>query len=172
MTEIEIREEVASDRTRIRAVERLAFDSSLQADLVDTLRASGETVISLVAQVDDRIVGHIFFSPVSFETNAATTGAQLSPVAVAPDHQRQGIGAKLIRAGLDRCPDRGWLSVFLVGNPAYYTRFGFQMAKPLGFSCAGPHDPFLQVLELAPGALAGTSGLVRFHPAFDEAEER
>jgi len=60
----------------------------------------------------------------------------------------------------------GWKVVSLVGNPLYYSRFGFEMAKPRGLSCGGPHDPFLQVLELEPGALAGVTGHVVFHPAF------
>ncbi len=151
-------------------VERSAFGATLQADLVETLRKSAEPRLSLVALVRDTIVGHIFFSPVTFESNHASRAAQLSPIAVAPPHQRQGIGSALIRAGLDRCSSKGWSSVFLVGNPLYYSRFGFQMAKPRGFTCEGEHDPFLQLIELRPGGLPSTGGVVEFHPAFSDGE--
>ena len=60
--------------------------------------------------------------------------------------------------------------MFLVGNPLFYSQFGFQMAAARGLSCAGPHGPFLQVVELRPGALSGVRGLIRFHPAFSEFE--
>lgn len=98
------------------------------------------------------MVGHIFFSS----------------VAVDPDFQKQGIGGALISSGLEACRSISWTAVFLVGDPDYYARFGFQMAGPLGFSLAGPVGRFLQVLELAPGALAGIRGEILLHPAFDE----
>ena len=170
MLEIEIRDEDPRDYSVVYEVERSAFGRPLQADLVNALRDSAEPKLSLVALLKDEIVGHIFFSPVAFELETAPLAAQLSPVAVSPSRQRLGIGSKLIRAGLDRCPSQGWFSVFLVGNPLYYSRFGFQMAKSRGFSCGGKHDPFLQVLELRPGALSGLSGLVRFHATFSEFE--
>ena len=165
-----IRAEGATDRARVYEVERSAFDATLQADLVDALRASAEPQLSLVALVEDEIVGHIFFSPVTFESEHAPAAAQLSPIAVAPSCQGQGIGSALIRAGLAECPSMGWSSVFLVGNPLYYSRFGFEMAGPRGFSCGNQDDPFLQLLELRPRALAELRGLVRFHPAFSEVE--
>lgn len=165
---IEIRPESVDDHARVYAVERAAFDSTLQAELVEALRRSAEPQLSLVAVLEGEIVGHVFFSPVTFESEEARPAAQLSPVAVAPSRQRRGIGSALIRAGLDACPSQGWSSVFLVGNPLYYSRFGFQMASPLGLSCGGLHDPFLQVLELREGALAGVRGRVDFHPVFAE----
>lgn len=170
MIAIEIRDEEPGDHQGVYEVERSAFDSTLQADLVDALRDSAEPKLSLVALVEGEILGHVFFSPVTFESEVGTGAAQLSPVAVVPSSQREGIGSELIRAGLDRCPSMGWSSVFLVGNPLYYSRFGFQMAKPRGFSCEGPHDPFLQYVELRPDALSGLSGLVRFHPTFSDFE--
>lgn len=170
MAEIEIRDEEPTDYQRVYEVERSAFGATLQADLVDALRESADPKLSLLALLDDEIVGHIFFSPVTFGSKAGPPAAQLSPVAVAPSCQRLGIGSALIRAGLDRCPSKGWLSVFLVGNPLYYSRFGFRMAKPRDLSCEGPHGPFLQYLELRPGALSGVSGLVQFHPTFSEFE--
>jgi putative acetyltransferase len=168
LLDLEIRDDAPSDHARVYEVERSAFGSALQADLVNALRDSAEPKLSLVALLEDEIVGHIFFSPVTLASKPAPPAAQLSPVAVAPSHRRRGIGSRLIRAGLERCPSRGWSSVFLVGNPHYYSRFGFEMAKPRSFSCEGAHAPFLQLLELRPGALADLSGLIRFHPAFSE----
>jgi len=167
-----IRGEDAADFSQVYEVERLAFGGSLQADLVEDLRESASPQLSLVAEQEGEVVGHIFFSPVTFEKEQAPPAAQLSPVAVVPAFQGRGIGAALIREGLAECPGLGWSSVFLVGNPVYYSRFGFQMAGPLGFSCGGPHDAFLQVLELQAGALADASGPVVFHAAFSRLETR
>jgi putative acetyltransferase len=166
---VRVRPESAADADRTFAVVEAAFGNRLEADLVNALRRSANPQLSLVAQADGVVVGHVFFSPIAIESDRpAPAVAQLSPVAVLPDYQRRGVGTKLIRAGLSRCPAVGWLAVFLVGNPAYYSRFGFQMAGPLGFSYPGPHDPHLQLLELAPGALSGVSGRIRLHPAFAE----
>jgi putative acetyltransferase len=168
--EIDIRQEDSSDHARVFEVEQSAFEGTVQPRLVESLRASAEPQLSLVALVEGELVGHIFFSPVTFESKEAPSAAQLSPIAVDPACQGQGIGSALIRAALERCPSLGWEAVFLVGNPIFYARFGFAMAKPLGLSCDGPHDPFLQVLELRPGALEGVRGQVSFHPAFEDAE--
>ena len=165
---VEIRPEVAEDAAAVYDVERAAFDGPVQAGLVEVLREEADPQLSLVAALDDRIVGHIFFSPVVLE--AGPPCCQLSPVAVEPEHQGRGIGAALVRAGVEACPIRGWEAVFLVGNPVYYRRFGFEMAGPRGFACGGPHGPALQVLELRRGALAGAAGHVAFHPAFDALE--
>ena len=135
---------------------------------MERLRADAEPRLSLVALEGEDVVGHVFFSPVRLEAAAAPAAAQLSPVGVPPVRQGEGIGSRLIREGLARCPSRGWSAVFLVGNPLYYARFGFRMAGPEGWHCPGPHDPALQLVELEPGALPAGGGQVYFHPAFDE----
>ena len=132
---VHIRLETDADHVRVFEVVRAAFDSSVQAELVESLRLAARPSLSLVAVRAAEVVGHIFFSPVTFATGSGTTAAQLSPVAVDPSYQGEGIGSALIRAGLERCPAAGWSAVFLVGNPLFYFRFGFTMAKPLGFSC-------------------------------------
>jgi putative acetyltransferase len=167
--DVRIRDEEPGDVDRTFRVVESAFGRRLEADLVDALRRSARPQLSLVAERDGLVVGHVFFSPVTLESDRpAAAAAQLSPVAVLPDYQRQGVGTALIRAGLQRCAAIGWAAVFLVGNPAYYGRFGFALAAPFGFSYPGPHDPFLQVLELRPGALSGATGRIRTHPAFAE----
>jgi putative acetyltransferase len=88
-------------------------------------------------------------------------------VGVHPHAQRQGVGTALIRAGLRRCSAMGWQAVFLVGDPAYYSRFGFVLAAPMGLRYQSQaFDSAFQVLELTPGALAGCRGLVLYHEAF------
>lgn len=167
--DVRIRPESAADVEQTFAVVEAAFRHRLEAELVNALRRSASPQVSLVAEADGVVVGHVFFSPIRIDSPLpAPPACQLSPVAVLPDQQRRGIGSELIRAGLTRCVALGWSAVFLVGNPAYYSRFGFRKAGPMGFSYPGPHDPYLQVLELSPGALSGVSGRVHFHPAFAE----
>lgn len=166
---LRVRAEDEADEGSTFSVVESAFGSRLEADLVDALRSSADPQLSLVAEADEVVVGHIFFSPITIDSaRPAPPVAQLSPLAVLPGYQRQGIGTELIRAGLSRCGAIGWSAVFLVGNPAFYSRFGFQSAGPLGFSYPGPHDPYLQLLELEPGALSGVAGRIRLHPAFEE----
>ncbi len=169
---IEIRKETDADHSRVRVIEVAAFEGSLQADLVDTLRESADPYLSLVALVSSEIVGHIFLSPAFIGCRAAPPAAQLSPIAVDPSHQGKGIGSKLIQTGLQECASIGWKALFLLGDPAYYTRFGFMMASHIGLEYENPSlAPDLQVAELEPGILNGCRGTVRFHPAFAEAEK-
>jgi putative acetyltransferase len=164
-----VRAELPSDHERVFAINAAAFGRPDEARLVSALRSSASPRISLVAEVDAEVVGHVFFSPVTIESpSAAPPVAGLAPVAVDPEHQGRGAGSKLVRAGLRRCPARGWRAVFVVGDPAYYSRFGFVRAAPMGFTYDERFDPVLQVIELTPGALDRCRGRVRYHPAFAE----
>jgi putative acetyltransferase len=167
--DVRVRAEEEGDVERTFSVVESAFGSRLEADLVNALRRSADPQLSLVAEAHGTVVGHVFFSPSTIESDRPVPPvAQLAPVAVLPDHQRRGVGSELIRVGLAQCRAIGWSAVFLVGNPTYYSRFGFQMAAPLGFSYPGPLDPYLQLVELDAGVLSGLSGLIRLHPAFAE----
>jgi len=164
-----VRPETAADIEVTYAVVEAAFGSRLEADLVDALRRAANPQISLVAELDHTIVGHIFFSPITIEASRPPPSAfQLAPLAVLPEHQRLGIGSELVRAGLSQCRAEGCAAVFLVGNPSYYERFGFRLARPLGFAYPGPHDPYLQLVELERDALSGLGGRIRLQPAFSE----
>lgn len=170
-TSVETRREVPDDRARIFQVEAAAFSSPNEAALVDALREAAHPHLSLVALLEGEIVGHVFFSPVTMEARPEVRVAALGPIGVDPAHQGRGIGSALVRAGLEQCPGQGWGAVFLVGNPVYYSRFGFVMAPPLGFTYENPAlAPALQVVELVAGTLEGAAGPARFHPAFAEAE--
>jgi CDP-diacylglycerol--glycerol-3-phosphate 3-phosphatidyltransferase len=165
---IRIHAETPTDHGRVYAIQTAAFGGPNEAELVDALRASAHPQLSLVAEVESELVGHIFFSPVSIDGPlSAPPCAGLAPVGVLPSHQGRGIGTALIRTGLDRCSDLGWKAVFLVGNPDFYSRFGFALAAPRGLRYeSASFDTVFQVLELQRGALRDRRGWVRYHEAF------
>ncbi len=167
---IEIRPERPEDSAQVFAVNAAAFETEDEARLVDAVRAAAEPLISLVAVDGGAVVGHILFSPVSVEGEApARRAIGLGPMAVAPEHQRRGIGSRLVRAGLDACRAIGEPVVFVLGHADYYPRFGFESAPARGLRYRGPEfDPHFFVAELAPGALDGWSGRIRYHDEFEK----
>jgi putative acetyltransferase len=121
-----IRLEGDDDLAAIRRVNQLAFGGIAEADLVDALRDGGYVEVSLVADVDGGMVGHILFSRITVTTEAGTIPAlSLAPMAVLPNRQRQGIGKELVRAGLDVCREKGHDLVLVLGHPDFYQQFGF-----------------------------------------------
>ena len=162
-----IRPETESDRAAVRAVNAAAFETPAEADLVESLRRKGVSLISLVAEAEGKVVGHILFSPVSLAEHGHLKLMGLAPMAVAPNHQRKGIGSALVRQGLARCKEGGYCAVVVVGHANYYPRFGFVPAHRHGLRCEYdvPSDVFM-VAELVAGALKGSSGLVRYDGAF------
>jgi putative acetyltransferase len=163
-----IRPEAPGDAAAIRAVDELAFGQPDEADLIDALRANGTSLLSLVAEREGEIVGHILFSPVTLQADEAVFAAlALGPLAVRPEHQGRGIGSRLVEAGLQACLEAGSDLVFVLGHPAYYPRFGFVPTRPLGIRCEYdvPDDAFM-LAELREGALAGRTGIVKYRPEF------
>ncbi|MBI4716868.1 MAG: N-acetyltransferase [Planctomycetes bacterium] len=167
-----IRPEQPEDAPVIDALLRAAFGGDQEARLVQRLRAEPgfDARLSLVFVDVDRVVGHILFSPIFIESATARTDAlALAPLAVRPDVQRQGIGTALAREGLEVCRALGHGIVVVVGEPAYYSRFGFLPAGNAGVRAPFPvPDEVFQILELRASALAGVSGVVRYPPAFTE----
>ncbi|MNX35438.1 hypothetical protein D3C86_657040 [compost metagenome] len=163
-----IREETSDDREVIRAVNRLAFGGDTEGELIDRLRADGDVLLSLVAQVDGEVVGHILFSKLKSETRGGTIkAAALAPMAVTPEFQGRGIGTSLVERGLALCRERGYTAVVVLGHPDYYPRFGFSAQK--GQALDSPYSEAgeaYMALELVPGALVGVSGSVRYPEAF------
>jgi putative acetyltransferase len=163
---ISIRAEAAADFDGIRQVNRLAFGREDELGLVDALRQEGYARLSLVAEDDGEIVGHILFSELEILTDTSTVPAlALAPMAVLPKAQRQGIGSELVRRGLDMCRDKGHRIVIVVGHPEYYPRFGFspELARTLRSQFSG--DAWM-ALELVPGAMQGVAGRVKYPPPF------
>ena len=162
-----IRREEAADVEAVGVVNRRAFEGGAEAALVDALRGVPGAV-SLVAAAGGRVVGHILFTPVDVEgVGPAAKGLGLGPMAVLPEHQRQGIGSQLVRAGLSECRAAGCGFVVVLGHAEYYPRFGFEPAWLRHLQCEfdAPRDSFM-VLELRAGALSGAPGLVRYRPEF------
>lgn len=165
-----VRAEAPADYDAVRALNREAFAGEGEARLVDAVRGV-DGVLSYVAEIDGGVVGHILFTPVTVAgATSAARVAGLGPVAVRPSHQRQGVGALLIRAGLEECRRAGYEVIVLVGHAAYYPRFGFTRASAHGLRCEFPvPDEVFMVLELRPGALSGVRGVVKHLPQFAEA---
>ncbi len=165
-----IREEMPEDVPGLRIVEEAAFGRKAEAELVDRLRRRGAVTLSLVAVQGAQVLGHVLFSP-----GEVTNGQQswpcegLGPVAVLPERQRQGIGTQLIEKGLQICWQRGVKAVFVLGNPAYYTRFGFNRTDKYGIRCefeVPPEDFMVTVVE--EGALSGWNGVMHYQPEFND----
>lgn len=161
-----IRPEMPADVEPIARVITAAFGQEDEAVLVARLRKEGHARLSLVAEFEGRIVGHLLFSHLPIVTPQGTVSAlALAPLAVVPELQSQGIGTALTRAGLDACRRAGHAIVIVLGHKHYYPRFGFsaELAQPLESPFAG--DSFM-ALELVPGALCGVRGRVEYPPAF------
>jgi putative acetyltransferase len=131
-----IRDEGFDDEPGIRVVLEAAFSGAVEADLVDRLRQTCPERVSLVALEDERVQGHILFTPVSIETrDGPLVGSGLGPMAVLPEVQRTGIGSALVRAGIERLRQSRCPFVVVVGHPEYYPRFGFVPASKIGVRC-------------------------------------
>lgn len=166
---IEIREEQPEDVDAVRRVNTEAFGQPGEAALVDALRTSCEERLSLVAVEGDDILGHILFTPA---TIGDVQGMGLAPMAVTPERQRDGIGSKLVRAGLVELAECGCPFVIVLGHPDYYPRFGFERASARDVRCEWevPDEAFmLLVLDVA--AMDGMSGLARYRPEFSQLAE-
>lgn len=152
----------AHDQPQIRAVHEAAFGRRDEADLVDSLRDDGVGLASLVAEFEGRIVGHILFTRMSIGSIPA---AALAPLAVLPEYQRRGVGGKLIADGLELLRQQGERIVIVLVHPEYYRRFGFSVEKARLLESPFPPEAYM-ALELAPGALDGIKGKVRYPAAF------
>jgi putative acetyltransferase len=164
---LEIREEVPADVAAIREVNDRAFGQRQEGDLVDALRANGAARLSLVATLDGRVVGHVMYSPANV---GAVAGAALGPMAVLPEHQRQGIGSRLVDAGNQQLKDAGCPFIVVLGHPGFYPRFGFRPASAYQVACEWnvPADVFMLLILDESGA-SGLSGTARYRPEFSHA---
>jgi putative acetyltransferase len=161
-----IRREEAADEGAVRLLIESSFGRRDEAELVDNLRREGAVLLSLVAEVSGEVAGHILFSRMWIENEDGSLPAvALAPVAVMAAHQRQGIGATLVRNGLDRLRERGERIVVVLGRPEYYSRFGFSAEKASALASPFPPEAFM-AMELTVNALRAIRGKVRYARAF------
>ena len=167
-----IRDEAAGDAPAVRAVLEEAFASPVEAGIVDALRTACAGRLSLVAEEDGDIVGHILFTPVEvFAAEGVLRGYGLAPVAVRTAWQRRGVGSALIAEGTRRLRDDGVSFVIVLGHPEYYPRFGFERASHYGVRCqwTGVPDEAFMLLVLDPAVAPQLGGIARYRPEFDAA---
>lgn len=160
-----IRPETPSDYAEIYALTKRAFAPMPYAggdeqDLIDKLRDAGALAISLVAEQDGRIVGHVAFSP-AFAADGSEGWYALGPVSAEPELKHQGIGSAIIKAGIALLRERDAAGCVLVGNPAYYSRFGF---LPFPDLCPEGEPP--EYFQILPLRVAEPTVVVGFHPLF------
>jgi len=164
-----VRPERPEDVSAIRIVNEQAFGRAGEADLVDALRRNGKAMLSLVAEYEGRIVGHILFSPATVRSGETElTGAGLAPLAVIPDRQNQGIGSVLVEEGLRRLREEGQMFVIVLGHPNYYPRFGFDPASRFNIKSEyNVADEVFMAMELQEGALQDRAGIALYQPEFN-----
>ena len=167
---IVIREEIKGDRADIFTVHNKAFAGDGEARLVDALRTAHASELSLVAEFDGNLCGHILFSAVTLEVNSLNKKVLgLAPLAVLPSNQNQGVGALLTRSALERCANLGYDAVVVLGSSAYYPRCGFGPAADFGLISEYPVAPeHFMAFELQPHGLEGCGGLTRYHHLVNE----
>lgn len=162
-----IRKEAETDHPLVYQLNARVFESDGEAKLVEKLRGSPDTLLSLVAEKKERIVGHIMFSKVSLIGHADLKLVGLAPLAVAPETQNMGIGGELVNRGLSQCRELGVDAIVVIGHSHYFPKFGFKPGASFGVDCEYdvPEDVFM-LSELKEGALTGKKGVVFYHPAF------
>ncbi len=158
---MKIRPEISDDSQLVRELHLISFPNADEADLVDQLHANGDAIISLVARSGNEVVGHVMYS----RMNAPFKALGLAPVAVHPDYRRQGIADRLIRNGIEQAKLSEWEGMFVLGEPAYYQRFGFSAAHAEKFQ--SPYaGPYLMALGLQGSALPTLFGKIEYASAF------
>lgn len=164
---MQIRPETPQDAAAIAAIIKQAFAAteygySGEAELVERLRALNGLALSMVAERNGELLGHIAFSPAQVNGEAGPWYL-LAPVSVWPDFHRQGIGSALIRAGIDGLKGLGASACFVLRDPGYYKRFGFVSDPQLSDTAPEPNAFFMRLM------IKGTPpiGKVTYHPAFD-----
>jgi len=168
--DIIIRKETIEDHQEVFAVNKEAFKQDDESRLIERIRAGKNFVseLSLVAVLDENIVGHILFSKIKILGEQTTETLSLAPLAVLPAFQKKRIGESLVRKGLSVALGLGFSSVIVLGHSDYYPKFGFRKASEWNIKCPfeAPDEAFMAI-ALVEGALSGSSGTVEFPKEFD-----
>ena len=166
---MKIREDDLADTEAIWNINADAFETEAEANLVNVLRDSGCTFISLVAEADNKAVGHILFTPVELTENKNTLKIiGLAPMAVLHQYQNKGIGSKLVKTGIEHCKSKNYDAIVVLGHPGYYPKFGFVPSVTYGIKSEYevPDEAFM-ILELVPNSLKDHQGIIRYHELFN-----
>jgi len=170
---IKIRHERKNDYDEIKRINDLAFGQENEGKMIEALRKTSnyDTRLSLVAILDNNIIGHILFYQVKIKTNQGKlTVLSLAPIAVHPHYQNKGIGSQLVRKGIEVAKDCGFDAIIVVGHPTYYPRFGFKKASIYEIKCPFevPDEAFL-ALEIKENILKNCKGTIEFPKEYFEA---
>lgn len=167
---IEIRQEKPEDSDAIHRINLAAFDNGPEAVLVDRLRNTCEEYVAFVAVENGDVVGHILFTPVTIDSSASV-GMGLAPMAVFPSHQRNGIGSRLARHGLEFLRKTSYPFVIVLGHAEYYPRFGFEVASKykLHSQWDGVPDEAFMVIVFSEESLPAQGGVASYRDEFNDA---
>ena len=167
-----IRQEKPGDINDIHALNELAFGQPQEANIIDKVRVNCDNLLSLVAIENEKVVGHVLFSPVEIEgQQGIMRGMGLAPMAVLPKIQRKGIGTQLVRSGIENLRKMQCPFIIVLGHPEYYPRFGFERASLYGIKCRWegiPDDAFM-ILWLDKSTMNPVSGLAKYRDEFNAA---
>lgn len=158
-----LRQETPADISAIHALHLAAFGGNLEARLVDALREDDEHVFSIVAECDGEIVGHILLT----ELEAPFRALALAPLAIHPDYQGRGFGYQLVTRAHEQAQAEGWEAVFVLGDPAYYTQFGYSTESASGYACPYAGEYFM-IKSFRP--YLPPRGTVQYPAAFEQME--
>ena len=163
---IRIRSEHAQDAAAVRQVHIAAFPTVAEADLVERLRVGGKIEVSLVAEAENLIIGHVAFSRVMFDPPLDIIAYGLGPMAVVPGHEKHAVGRRLVQNGLAECHARDACMVVVLGDFGYYSRFGFERASRHGLRNEFGVEESFMVFMLEARAHPPPSTIVRYSPEF------
>jgi putative acetyltransferase len=170
--DIQIRKETPDDFQQVARLIEMAFRQKNEAVLVEKLRHNKKynSNLSLVAEYNGVVVGHVLFFPIVIRSGYAERGSlALAPLSISPEFQKMGVGGRLIEEGLRTARELGYSSVIVVGHPEYYSKFGFVPARKWGISAPFivPDDAFMGI-ELQADALIKAGGAVEYPEEFSE----
>jgi len=169
---IRIREEKRCDFDAIKYVNDKAFNQPQEGNVIEKLRNNDSRILSLVAEIDNKIIGHIFFSSVEIEGYPEIeNGMGLAPLAVLPEYQKQGIGKMLIDKGIDLLKKQSVPFIVVLGHEHYYPKFGFETASKYGLKCQwdGVPDEAFMVMIFDKNKMKNVQGVAKYREEWNEA---
>jgi len=169
---ITIREENKNDLITIKKINDKVFGQSQEGDIIDKIRESDSQVLSLIAEIDNNIVGHIFYSTAEIEfNNERIAGMGLAPMAVLPEYQKQGIGKRLIIESLNILKKKPIPFIIVLGHEDYYPKFGFEIASKYGIKCQWdgvPEEAFM-IMILDKEKMSNIHGVAKYRDEWNDA---